>query len=96
VQYQRGAPEGAKHGEAIKRRRGSTPARNYVDTGADLGEIKAWGGCSPRVRTQERLGDGGDTVKPRVDSGGLRPHGEDFGEHRLGKPEGLGANREVS
>jgi hypothetical protein len=35
-------------------------------------------------------------VKPRVDSGGLRLHEEDFGERGPGKLEGLGANREVS
>jgi hypothetical protein len=55
--------------------------------GAELGEIKAWEGCSPRVRTQERLGDGGDTVKPRVEGGGLWLHGEDSGERGPGKPE---------
>jgi hypothetical protein len=35
-------------------------------------------------------------VKPRVDGGGLRLHGEDSDERGPGKPEGLGANQEVS
>jgi hypothetical protein len=35
-------------------------------------------------------------VKPQVDGGGLRLHGEDSGERGSGKPEGLGVNREVS
>jgi hypothetical protein len=48
------------------------------------------------VRTQERLGDDGDAVKPWVDGGGLQLHGEDSSECGPGKPEGLGANREVS
>jgi hypothetical protein len=68
------APDGVKQGETTLRRRGSTPAKNYAGTGAVLCEIKAWKCCSPRVRTQKCLGDGGDAVKPRVDSGGLRLH----------------------
>ena len=66
---------------------------NYADTRAVTGEIRAWEGCSPRVQTQGRLGDGGDAGNPRVDGGRLRLHGEVSGERELGEPEGLGANR---
>jgi hypothetical protein len=48
------------------------------------------------VQIHERLDDGGDAVKPRVDGGGLCLHEEDSGERGPGKLEGLGANREVS
>jgi hypothetical protein len=78
------------------RQRGSTPTRNCANTRAVLGEIRAWEGCSTRVQTQGRLGDGGDAGKPRVDDGGLRLHGEDSGESGPGEPKGLGAIREVS
>jgi hypothetical protein len=40
-------------------------------------------------------GDGGDAVMPPVDGGGHRLHRKDPGEREPGKPEGLGANREV-
>jgi hypothetical protein len=53
-------------------------------------------GCLPQAQTQERLEDGGEAVKSRVDGGGLRLHGKHSGECGLGKPEGLGANRGVS
>jgi hypothetical protein len=64
--------------------------KNYAGIGAVLGEIKAWEGCSPRVRTQECLGDGGNVVKPRVDGGGLRLHGEDPGERGLANQRSWG------
>jgi hypothetical protein len=35
-----------------------------------LGEITAWEGCSPRVRTLGRLENGGGAVEPRVNGGG--------------------------
>jgi hypothetical protein len=41
-----------------------------VGAGAILGEIKAWEGCSPRVRTPARVEDGEGAVEPRVDGGG--------------------------
>jgi hypothetical protein len=41
-----------------------------VNTRAVTGEISAWEGYSPRVETQERLNNGGDAVRPRVDGGG--------------------------
>ena len=93
---ERAALEGAEHGGVAQRRRRSTPTRNYSDTRAVTGEIRAWEGCSPRVQTQGRLRDGGNAGKPRVDGGGLRQHGEVSDEHGSGEPEGLGANRGVS
>jgi hypothetical protein len=60
------------------------------------GEIEARGGCLPQARTQERLEDGGEAARMRVDSGGLRLLGKHSGERGPGKPKGLGANRGVS
>jgi hypothetical protein len=48
------------------------------------------------VRTQERLGDGGDVVKPRVDGSGLRLCKKCFGEHGPDASEGNRANQGVS
>jgi hypothetical protein len=59
-------------------------------------EIGTRGGCLPQARTQERLEDGGEAVKSRVDGGGLRLHGKHSGERGPGNPERLGANRGVS
>jgi hypothetical protein len=42
----------------------------------------------PRARTQERLEEGGEAVKSRVDGGGLRLRKKCFGERGPGKPEG--------
>jgi hypothetical protein len=53
-------------------------------------ELRAWEGCLPQVRTQERLEDGGEAVKPRVDGGGLRRRKKCSGEHGLDEPEGKG------
>jgi hypothetical protein len=61
-----------------------------------LGEIKAWEGCSPRVRTPERLGNDGGAVEPRVDGGGLRLHKKRSGERGPGKPGREKANRRAS
>jgi hypothetical protein len=41
-----------------------------VGAGAILGEIKAWEGCSPRVRTLGHMEDGESAMEPRVDDGG--------------------------
>jgi hypothetical protein len=86
---ERAALEGAEHGGVAQRRRRSTPTRNYSDTRAVTGEKRAWEGCSPRVQTQGRLSDGGDTGKPQVYGGGLRLHGEVSCERRPSEPEGL-------
>jgi hypothetical protein len=91
-----GASEGVEHGGVAQWRHGSTPTRNYADTRAVTSKIRAWEGFSPRVQTQGRLSDGGDTGKPRADGGGLRLNGEVSGERRPGEPEGLGADRGVS
>jgi hypothetical protein len=85
-----GASEGAEHSGVAQRRCGSTPARNYMDTRAVTGKMRAWECCSPRVQTHRHLRNGGNAWKPRVDGGGLRLHGEVFGERGLGEPEGLG------
>jgi hypothetical protein len=65
-----GAPENADRGG-----KGSTavqlaPVSNCAGAGVILGEIKAWEGCSPRVRTPGRLENGGGVVELRVDGGG--------------------------
>jgi hypothetical protein len=86
----RGTPKGAEHGGVAQQRCVSTLARNYADTRAVTGEIRAWEGCSPRVQTQGRLSDGGDKGKPRVDGGGLRLHGEVSSERGPGEIKGFG------
>jgi hypothetical protein len=48
------------------------------------------------VRTQERLEDGGEAVKSRVDGSGLRLRKKCLGEHELDEPEGEWTNRRVS
>jgi hypothetical protein len=48
------------------------------------------------VRTQERLEDDGEVVKPRVDGGGLRLRKKCSGECEPGKPEGETTNQRVS
>jgi hypothetical protein len=73
-----------------------TPVSNCSTTRAIIGEIESRGGFLPQAQTQERLEDGGEAVKSRVDGGGLRLQGKHSGEHGPGKPEGLGANRGVS
>jgi hypothetical protein len=65
-----GAPEGAADGEAGYRWRGSTPASNHVGKRAVTAELRAWAGCSPRVRTLENLEDGGVAMELRIDGGG--------------------------
>jgi hypothetical protein len=47
-----------------------TPASNCTGAGVILGEITAWEGCSPRVRTSGRSENGGGAMEPRVDGGG--------------------------
>jgi hypothetical protein len=73
-----------------------TPVSNCTSTGAILGEIKAWEGSSPRVRTSGRLGIGGGAIEPHVDGSGLRLHKKCSGECGLGKSERGRANQKVS
>jgi hypothetical protein len=47
-----------------------TPVSNCAGSGAILGEIKAWEGCSPRVRTLGFLENSGGAMVSRVDGGG--------------------------
>jgi hypothetical protein len=67
-----------------------------VKTRVTKREIGTRGGCSPQEETLEHQGNSGDAGMARVDSGGLRLHGEDAGEHGPGELERLGANQEVS
>jgi hypothetical protein len=48
------------------------------------------------VRTQERLGDGRDVVKPRVDYSGLRLHKKCSSELKPDESEGKRVNQGVS
>jgi hypothetical protein len=64
-----GAPENADHGEKGSVAAQLTPASNCAGSDAVLGEIKAWEGCSPRVRTPGCFENGGGAVEPRVDGG---------------------------
>jgi hypothetical protein len=47
-----------------------TPVSNCVGAEVIIGEIKAWEGCSPRVRTPGRLENGRGAMEPRVDGSG--------------------------
>jgi hypothetical protein len=91
-----GAPEGADHSGKAPRRRKPTPVSNCATTRTINGEIEARGGCLPQARTQERLEDDGEAVKPRIDGGGLRLHGKHYDERKPDKPKGLGVNQGVS
>jgi hypothetical protein len=57
----------------VERRRGPALASNRMKDRATNGEIRAWGGCSPRVDNLEHQSNGGDVGKPRVDGDGA-PH----------------------
>ena len=65
-------------------------------TRAINGEIEAQGGCLPQAQTQERLGDDGEAVEPRVDGGGLRLPKKRSGVRGPGKPWREKAHRRVS
>jgi hypothetical protein len=65
-----GAPENADRGEKGSSAAQLTPARNCAGSGAVLGELRAWEGCSPRVRTLGCLENGEGAVEPWVDGGG--------------------------
>jgi hypothetical protein len=65
-----GVPENADRGEKGSAVVQLTPASNCAGSGVVLGELRAWEGCSPRVRTPRRLENGGGAVEPRVDGGG--------------------------
>jgi hypothetical protein len=77
------APEGAEHGGKAPQQRKPTLVSNCVTTRTINGEIEARGGCLPQARTQERLEDGGEAMKPRVDGGGLRLRKKCSGELRV-------------
>jgi hypothetical protein len=62
-----------------------------VGVGAILGEIKAWEGCSPRVRTPGRLENGGGAMELRAD-GGEAPARQQTG-HGLDNGRRMAVNR---
>jgi hypothetical protein len=70
--------------------------RNCAGARAVTNKLSAYGGCLPRARTQERLEDGGEVVKSRVDGGGLRLRKKCSSERGPGKPEGERTNQRVS
>jgi hypothetical protein len=65
-----GAPENVDRGGKGSAAAQLTPVSNCAGAGVILGEIKAWEGCSPRVRTPGRLENRGGAMEPRVDGGG--------------------------
>jgi hypothetical protein len=65
-----GAPENADRGGKGSAAVQLTPASNCASSGAILGELRAWEGCSPRVRTPGRLENSGGAMEPRVDGCG--------------------------
>jgi hypothetical protein len=64
AQNRHGGSRGRRTRRGGLRRRGPTSAKNFMGTGAVLGAIMVWVGCSPRVRAPERLGNGGDALEP--------------------------------
>jgi hypothetical protein len=69
---------------------------NYTSTRTVTDELRAWEGCLPQARNQERLEDGREVGKSRVDSGRLRLRKKCSSEHGPGKTERERANRGVS
>jgi hypothetical protein len=67
-----------------------------VGAGAILGEIKAWEGCSPRVRTLGRLENGGVRWSLGSTAVGLWLPKKRSGERGPGKPERGRENQRVS
>jgi hypothetical protein len=61
-----------------------------------MDELSAWEGCLPQARTQERLEDGREAGKSRVDGGRLRLRKKCSGERGPDKTERERANRGVS
>jgi hypothetical protein len=84
-----GASENADRGGKSPAAAQLTPVSNCAGSGAILGEIKAWEGCSPRVRTLGRLENGGVRWSLGSTTAGLRLHNKRSGECRPGKPEGV-------
>jgi hypothetical protein len=70
AQNRHGATENANRGRKGSAAAQLTLASNCAGAGMILGEITAWEGCSPRVRTLGRLENGRGAVEPRVDDGG--------------------------
>jgi hypothetical protein len=58
-----------------------------VGTRAVTDELRAWEGCLPQARTQERLEDGGEAVKPWVDCGRLQLRKKCSGERGCSTPK---------
>jgi hypothetical protein len=65
-----GAPENTDRGGKGSAAMQLTLTSSCAGSGAILGELRAWEGCSPRVRTLGRLENDGGAVEPRVDGGG--------------------------
>jgi hypothetical protein len=67
-----------------------------MDTRTVTDELRAWEGCLPQERTEERLEDGGEAVKSRVDGGGVRLRKKCSSERGPDEPEKERTNRRVS
>jgi hypothetical protein len=70
--------------------------RNCARTRTVTDKLRAWEGCLPQAQTHERLEDGKEAGKSRVDDGGLRQRKKCSGEHGPGKTERERAIRGVS
>jgi hypothetical protein len=64
-----GALENADRGGKGSTAAQLAPVSNCVGVGAILGEIKAWEGCSPRVRTPGRLENDEGAMELRAEDG---------------------------
>lgn len=90
------ALEGADRGRVAQWWRGLAPASNRAKDRETNGEIRAWGGCSPREESLECLSNDGTQGDLRSMTVGLRLQGENIDEHGPGETEVLGANQRVS
>jgi hypothetical protein len=65
-----GAPKNTDHGGKSSAAAQPTLMSNCAGASVILGEIWAWEGCSPRVRTPGCLENGRGAMEPRVDGDG--------------------------
>jgi hypothetical protein len=91
-----GAPENADYDGKGSTAAQLTPARNCAGSGAILGKLRAWEGCSPRVRTLGRLENGGVRWSLGSTAAGLRLRNNCSGERGPGAPGRERAHRRLS
>jgi hypothetical protein len=81
------APKNTDHSGKSPAAAQPTPISNYEGASAILGEIWAWEGCPPRVRTPGCLENGRVRWSVGSTATGLQLHKKRSGERGPGKPE---------